>query len=267
MEPLWARGQRANWEESQMDNDPNQPQSSSYEQQPAPLDQSSSSQFEPPQEPPLSESPPQWGQQPLAQYRQPPYGQPQYGGSPIPTYWSPQPPIKRSSRWLWITLALLGGLIAFCCIGGGIVGVLGRLRPVTPLPGSFPGSGPREIIAGSDGALWFTVQDGDKIGRMTTQGTITQFTITTNPSDFSVYEITAGPDGAIWFMEDGVVEKIGRITTQGTITQFTLPTFDSGALGITAGPDGALWFIEYGKIGRMTTQGTITEFTIPPDLS
>ena len=100
-----------------MDHDPNQPPSSPYGQQPPPLSQRPSSQYEQPQQPSLYEPQPQWGQQPLPQYRQPPDRQPQYGGSPIPTYWPPQPPKKRSSRWLWITLALVGGLIALGCVG------------------------------------------------------------------------------------------------------------------------------------------------------
>jgi predicted outer membrane repeat protein len=100
-----------------MDNDLNQPQSSTYGQQPPPLDQRPSSQDEQPQQPLLDESPPQWGQQPLPQDRQPPYGPPQYGGSPILTSWPPQPPKKRSSRWPRIILALLAGLIALSCIG------------------------------------------------------------------------------------------------------------------------------------------------------
>ena len=173
-----------------MDNDPNQRESSSYEQQPPPFSQRPTSQDEQPQQPPLYESPPLWVQQPPPQYRQPPDG-------------PPQPPKKRSLLWLWITLALVGGIV-LGCIGSAIVVALtlssfARLeRPVTPFPtfpssfpgsvptfpGSFSGSGSREIIAGSDGALWFTEQDGDKIGRITTQGTITQFTITTNPLYF-----------------------------------------------------------------------------------
>src|SRR5260370_565748 len=56
-------------------------------------------------------------QQPLLHESQPPDGQLPYGGSPIPTSWPPQPPKKPSRRWLWITLALLGGLVALTCIG------------------------------------------------------------------------------------------------------------------------------------------------------
>ncbi len=117
-----------------MDHDPNQPESSSSGQQPPPLSQRSLSQDE---QPPLYESPPQWGRQPLPQYRQPPDGPPQYGGSPLPDSRPPQQPKKRSSRWLWIILAIIGGLV-LGCIGSTIVVALtlssfARLeRPVTP---------------------------------------------------------------------------------------------------------------------------------------
>ncbi len=59
-------------------------------------------------------------QLPLLHESQPPYGQLPYGVSPIPSYWPPQPPKKPSRRWLWITLALLGGLVALTCIGSTI---------------------------------------------------------------------------------------------------------------------------------------------------
>jgi serine/threonine protein kinase/sugar lactone lactonase YvrE len=120
-----------------------------------------------------------------------------------------------------------------------------------------PDAGAREITAGPDRALWFTESCSDKIGRITTQGSITQFTLPTDTGD-----IAAGPDGAIWFENTGI-DKIGRITPQGTITLFALPTTYSGVYGITAGPDGAIWFIGgQDKIVRITTQGTTTEFNI-----
>ncbi len=183
-------------------------------------------------------------------------------------FWSPL-----SSTPLRVLTALIVISIIFLSVafhtGGGFGTQLpsSSFRGVPQLPSNFLGSGPREIIAGLDGAFWFTEQDGNKIGRMTTQGAITEFTITTNSSAFSVSEITAGPDGAIWFLEDGIVEEIGRMTTQGAITQFAFPQDNSAVSvgGITAGPDGALWFTEYAgnKIGRITTQGSITQFALP----
>lgn len=103
-----------------MNNDTNQLQSSSYGQQQSLLSQPPPLQSEQPQQPPLYESQPQWGQQPPPQYPQPPYGQLPYGVPPGPYYWPPQQPKKPSRRWLWITLAIIGGLVAFACIASSI---------------------------------------------------------------------------------------------------------------------------------------------------
>jgi hypothetical protein len=42
-----------------------------------------------------------------------------------------------------------------------------------PIPTA--GSGPNGIVAGPDGALWFTEYSGNKIGRITTGGSITEY--------------------------------------------------------------------------------------------
>ena len=47
------------------------------------------------------------------------------------------------------------------------------------------------ITAGPDGALWFTEYWGNKIGRITTAGVITEFPVPTASSN--VDDITAGP--------------------------------------------------------------------------
>jgi virginiamycin B lyase len=117
-----------------------------------------------------------------------------------------------------------------------------------PTANSRPGG----ITVGPDGALWFTEENGHKIGRITTGGSITEFPIPHNPAfPPSPQEITAGPDGALWFTEFGAnPPKIGRITGDGTITECNLPP-GSGPDGITTGPDRRIWFTQNGtnKIG------------------
>ncbi len=74
------------------------------------------------------------------------------------------------------------------------------------------------ITTGPEGALWFTVYagfepNGNDIGRVTTDGTITVYPrLYAGPHD-----IIAGPDGALWFTE---------VTTQA-IARLTLTTFNS----------------------------------------
>jgi streptogramin lyase len=127
-------------------------------------------------------------------------------------------------------------------------------------------TGPVAITTGSDGALWFVPPESNKIGRITTGGSITDYTCPNpcgaNPSSFSL-GITGGPDGALWFTDGN--GQIGRITTSGAVTKYPLPSSLRVPTGITAGPDGALWFTEFNdnRIGRITTSGAITEFPIP----
>ena len=80
------------------------------------------------QPPPYDQPTAQYIQPPYGQPLQPPpYGQPQYGQQP--PYGPPpmyvQPPQKKSRRWLWITLSVVGGLLVLACAGCGILGVIG----------------------------------------------------------------------------------------------------------------------------------------------
>jgi hypothetical protein len=121
------------------------------------------------------------------------------------------------------------------------------------------GSYPVDITSGPDGALWFTESTANKIGRITTTGTITEFAVPT--ADSSPGGIAAGSDGALWFTEQSG-NKIGRISVSGTITEYPSA---GGPISITPGADGALWFTEYFgvKIGRITTAGVITQYPVP----
>ncbi|MGC1379552.1 MAG: hypothetical protein WA814_00870 [Candidatus Baltobacteraceae bacterium] len=71
---------------------------------------------------------------------------------------------------------------------------------------------PREITLGADGALWFSATTGEdqgSIGRITTDGQVSDYAIGANRP----YGITTGPDGAIWFagVSDANGCLIGRI--------------------------------------------------------
>ena len=131
-------------------------------------------------------------------------------------------------------------------------------------------SHPRGITWGPDDAYWFTEYTGNKIGRITTAGQLTEYPLPTANSH--PQQITAGPDGAIWFTEE--TGKIGKIipaggtagghTPAGTLAEYSVPS-GGKPMGITAGTDMALWFTEAegNKIGRITLSGTISEHTIP----
>ena len=71
---------------------------------------------------------------------------------------------------------------------------------------------PDGTAAGPDGAMWFTQCQGNAIGRIAMDGSITEYSVPTAAA--GPYLITEGPDGVMWFTEfQG--EKIGRITMIG----------------------------------------------------
>jgi virginiamycin B lyase len=124
-----------------------------------------------------------------------------------------------------------------------------RKFPV-PTPNAFP----EEITVGPDRALWFTEGIGGKIGRITTDGIITEFGSGLN----SPRSIIDGPDGNVWFTLS-FAPHLGRITPGGEITFFPTP---NNPEHLTRGPGDTLLFSEFGvsKIASIsTTDGVVTE--------
>jgi virginiamycin B lyase len=142
---------------------------------------------------------------------------------------------------------------------------IGRLAP----DGTFsnfslsPGAQPLDIVSGPDGALWFTETYDDSIGRLTTDGQLTETLLCTSgcgEGTIEPWDIAVGSDGAIWFTELEA-NAIGRMSTDGTLSTFRLTGSMIKPLGLTAGPDGALWFTDAGGIGRITTAGVATQMS------
>jgi virginiamycin B lyase len=92
--------------------------------------------------------------------------------------------------------------------------------------------------------------DGNRVGRITMDGTITEFPIPSQTG--SPINAAVGPDRNVWFTKGG---SVGRVTPEGVITEFPLPAPNAGATGITAGSDrqppkrlaNRLWFTESGR--------------------
>jgi len=121
-----------------------------------------------------------------------------------------------------------------------------------------PNSGPGDITAGADGNMWFVelsgrmdnrTPDGNRVGRITMAGTITEFAIPSATG--SPINIAVGPDRNVWFTKGAM---LGRVTADGMITEFPLPGANAGATGLTAGSDrqppnrlsNRLWFTQSG---------------------
>jgi virginiamycin B lyase len=123
-------------------------------------------------------------------------------------------------------------------------GKIGRITPqgeITEFALPRPNTGPGDITTGSDGALWFLElggsmdgmqKDGNRVGRITVEGEITEYDI---PSEGSTpVNIALGPDGNIWYTKNAT---LGRVTPQGEITEFPIAEGAARAVGLSAGAD------------------------------
>jgi len=134
--------------------------------------------------------------------------------------------------------------------------------PSTPAAQSTP-KGVTEITVGPDSNLWFTEQNANQIGRITLDGTITEFPLA-GPNNYPT-SIVTGPDKNIWFTEVGT-GKIAKMTTAGLVTSWLIPTRHSGPSSITVGPDGNIWFTEtnVNQIAKINPKsGKIVEVPLP----
>ena len=123
-------------------------------------------------------------------------------------------------------------------------------------------SRPYAIAPGPDGNLWFTEEAG-RIGRITPDGTVTEYSTGVAPGD-SPQGIVAGPDSNIWFTKYGT----------NTISRLTLdPAAVTGAAGsvsatgaVVAGTVSAFgaatsYAVQY---GRSTAYGAGTDSLLLP---
>ncbi len=143
-----------------------------------------------------------------------------------------------------------------------------EVSAVTPATGAVAGyplptkdAKPRGIASGQDGNLWFTQFAADRVARISTAGSITEFSLA---KDSGPTGIAAGPDGNLWFtLTKG--NAIGRITPTGVVSTYPLQAPGSQPTGIVAGPDGNLWFTMTAgdRIGRITPKGLLGEFALP----
>jgi len=78
---------------------------------------------------------------------------------------------------------------------------IGRIDPtghITQFAAPRPAS-PYTIVAGPDHALWFIDASGPNLGRITPQGTISEYPLSENPLS-GVSGLAAGADGTLWYI-------------------------------------------------------------------
>ncbi len=161
---------------------------------------------------------------------------------------------------------------------------------------------PLGLAADSSGGAWYTDTPLRAISRVSTDGGITSFPLST--PIVRLGRMAVAPDGAVWFadiitasvtrLQNGVftphdvgsqgatpygiavdttgtvwttlqgVDKLGRISADGQVTVLDVPTHNSGLGDIAVDRSGAVWFLELraNQIGRFA-EGRFTEFAVP----
>ncbi len=105
---------------------------------------------------------------------------------------------------------------------------------------------PESIVAGSDGRLWFPADkaEDERLGAITTTGTVTYYKTPTTPPSFSLSSITAGPDGNLWATESTGANEGQTVTITASSGTYTLE-FEGQKTGWTG-------------TGNTTNEGTAT---------
>jgi virginiamycin B lyase len=118
-------------------------------------------------------------------------------------------------------------------------------------PTARPKGGPRAMLVGSDGNLWFVLAEGHAIGRMDRRGAnAVEFALPRQESSpRSIIEV----DGEIWFTDSGT-NALARMSLEGKLlAEYPVPTPESGLRAMKLHPDGRIFFSEFdaGQIGEL----------------
>lgn len=189
--------------------------------------------------------------------------------------------MNKGLRW-FAAAAIITAIIIVACAGHGTQGIVGEptlSAPASygnPIPNIIPTVPPGVVtefpiptasdfpayITSAAGDLWFTEAAANKIGRITTTGTITEFSAgTAGP-----YDIITGPDGRPWFGAQQA-QALGRVNSSGGIKLVPIPTVSAHPEQLVSDkPHNSIWFAERlgQKVGvyNLTTKA-ITEYSAP----
>jgi streptogramin lyase len=123
-------------------------------------------------------------------------------------------------------------------------------------------SRPLSITSGPDGNLWFTELEGNRVGRITPAGVITEFSL---PTPNSLPTGITSAHGSIWLTESHG-NRVARVLMDGTVQEFSLPKQQLYPGAITTGTDGNPWIAIAGGVGRVNRSGSVVIFDVPGSL-
>ncbi|HET9341312.1 MAG TPA: hypothetical protein VFO25_00105 [Candidatus Eremiobacteraceae bacterium] len=126
---------------------------------------------------------------------------------------------------------------------------------MTLLDPPTPGEAPVGIAAAPDGSMIYTAPASHILGRIATNGAITEVQL---PSNVSPGMVAVDAAGDVWFTNNLF---IGEYTAGGTLLSFPIPSGNS-ASDIAIGADGNPWFVAGQSIGVVIPSGSVVQYSI-----
>jgi virginiamycin B lyase len=132
-------------------------------------------------------------------------------------------------------------------------------------PVGEPGEGPYGVAVTRDGAVWFTLVHGGRVGRRSSDGELAYLSLGegSQPS-----LLTAATESTVW-VTDTTGNRLLHLTPDGAagiavLGTITVPTPDAQPFGVVALDDGTAWFTELGAdaLGRIDILGRVEEFPV-----
>ncbi len=111
---------------------------------------------------------------------------------------------------MWFTEPALGRIGRITTTGALAEFAIPNTSGVTQ--GEYGSPAPRYIVAGPDGALWFTDGGDESIGRITTAGQVSEYPIATATPSSPQGIVSAG--GQLWFVE-AALDALGSVDPKG----------------------------------------------------
>jgi virginiamycin B lyase len=123
-----------------------------------------------------------------------------------------------------------------------------------------PRGGPFGVAVAPSGVVWATLQAGDQLLRINTDGRVDTFNVPHRgavPTDVAI-----GPDGSVWFIE-ARGNRIGALH-DGKFAEFEIGVENAGLSGIAVASDGSVWFgmLREASLGRLR-DGKVAIFHLP----
>jgi virginiamycin B lyase len=126
-----------------------------------------------------------------------------------------------------------------------------------------PGAVPGGIVAGQGDEMWFVEGQAPILGRIGTDGTITEFVLETSTDGYR--DVIQDSEGSLW-LSNARSPNLTRWEVDETLTVF--PLGDLTAAYLTFGREGNVWFSTFGpEIGTLDRSGTVETYAVlnPPE--